>query len=292
MRHRYLVVFPTILLIALLGGCHSVKKLVPPNFRPPENPTGQLDLAKKTLQDATPCCTSFADFSYQSQLPWSPQKFELGPGSSVFSLNGQRSYFLSFRLPVDGKLPYRIGLKSELNGRWLRSSYLFAPTVVLLDEAFQPVGEQQDVNLCEHVGWSSDTTGAFGSFDVKNPKARYIVVFSSAAQQASNTYWEQSPAAFSAEAPVNMSAAGSFKIPHGPDGILWVGMMDKAYAGAVDNAVCGKAPAGDGVLKTLRDVIPVPLWSDSSSNAAKTSSSSSSSSSSDGDTASGGSTKP
>jgi maltose operon periplasmic protein len=280
-------------LIALLGGCHSVKELVPPNFRPPENPSGQLDLAKKALQDATPCCTSFADFSYQNQLPWSPKKFELGPGSSVFSLNGQRSYFLSFRLPADGKLPYRVGLKSELNGRWLRSSYLFAPTLVLLDEAFQPVGDQQDVNLCEHVGWSSDTTGAFGSFEIKDPKARYVVVFSSAAQQAANTYWEQSPAAFSAEAPVNMSAAGSFKIPHGPDGVLWVGMMDKAYASAVDNAVCGKAPEGEGVLKTLRDVIPVPLWSDSSSNSAKTSSNASpTDNGSSGNGGNSGGTKP
>ena len=280
------------LLLALLGGCHTVKKFVPPNLRPPENPTGQLDQAKKTLQDATPCCTSFADFSYQSQLPWSPKKFELGPGSSVFSLNGQRSYFLSFRLPADGKLPYRVGLKSELNGRWLRSSYLFAPTVVLLDEAFQPVGDQKDVNLCEHVGWSSDTTGAFGAFDVKDPKARYIVVFSSAAQQAGNTYWEQSPAAFSAEAPVNMSAAGSFKIPHGPDGILWVGVMDKAYASAVDNAVCGKAPPGDGVLNTLRSVIPVPLWSDPASNTSKTTDNTSSSSSNGSGSNSGSSNKP
>jgi hypothetical protein len=279
MRLRYPAVLLTIVLIALLGGCHTVKKLVPPNLRPPENPSGQLDQAKKTLQDAIPCCTSFADFSYQSQLPWSPKKFELGPGSSVFSLNGQRSYFLSFRLPADGKLPYRVGLKSELNGRWLRSSYLFAPTVVLLDEAFQPIGDQKDVNLCEHVGWSSDTTGAFGAFDVKDPKARYIVVFSSAAQQAGNTYWEQSPAAFSAEAPVNMSAAGSFKIPHGPDGVLWVGVMDKAYASAVDNAVCGKAPQGEGVLNTLRSVIPVPLWSDAGNDTSKTTDNTSSSSS-------------
>jgi len=267
MRHRYLAAVAIVLpLIALLSGCHDVKEFVPPNLRPPENPTSQLDHARKSLQDATPCCSSFADVSYQAQLPWQPKRFELGPGSSVFSLNGQRSYFLSFRLPVDAKLPYRIGVKSELSGRWLRSSYLFAPTVVMLDEAFQPVGDQQDIGLCQHVGWSSDTTGAFGSYTVKEPRARYVVVFSSAAQQAGNTYWEQSPAAFSAEAPINMNAAGSFKIAHGPDGVLWFGMMDKAYAGAVDNAVCGKAPPGEGVLNTLRNVLPIPLWSEPSDN--------------------------
>ncbi|HEX7814346.1 hypothetical protein [Dyella sp.] len=264
MRQPHLVAFATIALTLLVTACHSAKHLLPPNLRAPENTSAQLDGAKKALQDAIPCCTSFADFSYQAQLPWRPKRFELGPGSSVFSLNGQRSYFLSFRLPTDGKLPYRVGMKSELNGRWLRTSYLFGPTVVLLDEAFQPLGDQKDINLCEHVGWSSATTGAFGSYEVKDPKARYIVVFSSAAQQAGNTYWEQSPAAFSAESPVSMNPSGSFKIPHGPDGVLWVGMMDKDYASAVDNAVCGKPPAGDGLLNTLRNALPIPLWTDNS----------------------------
>ena len=261
MSQRYSVAVVTIVFATLLGACHSVKKLVPPNFRPPENPSGQLDQAKKALQDATPCCTSFADFSFQSELPWRPKKFEIGPGSSVFSLNGQRSYFLSFRLPADAKLPYRIGLKAELSGRWLGSSYLFGPTIVLLDDAFQPIGTPQDINLCEHVGWSSETTGAFGAYTVKEDKARYVVLFSSANQQSSNTYWEQSPAAFSAEAPVNMNAAGNFKIPHGPDGTVWIGVIDKAYADAVDNAVCGKAPTGDGLLNALRDALPIPFLS-------------------------------
>ncbi len=260
MRYRPPASAALLVLALLLGACHSVKGLVPPNLRPPENSDTPLQQARATLQQATPCCSNFADFSYQTLLPWQPKKFELGSGSMVLSLNGEHSYFLSFRLPSDTKLPYRIALKSELNGRWLRSSYLFAPTVVLLDEAFQPLSSEE-VNLCEHMGWSSETSGALGSMKVSNPQARYLVVYSSAKQQADQTYWEQSPAAFSAEAPARMATTGSFKISHGPDGTIWVGMMNKAYASAVDNAVCGKAPQGNGVLSTLRDVIPVPLWS-------------------------------
>ncbi|MFC5740667.1 MalM family protein [Dyella tabacisoli] len=269
MRYRPPASAALLVLTLLLGACHSVKVLVPPNFRPPENTDSPLQQARAALQQATPCCSNFADFSYQTLLPWQPKKFELGSGSMVLNLNGERSYFLSFRLPNDAKLPYRVALKSELNGRWLRSSYLFAPTVVLLDEAFQPLGSE-DVNLCEHMGWSSEASGAFGSIEIAHPQARYLVVYSSAKQQADQTYWEQSPAAFSAEAPVRMASAGSFKIPHGPDGTLWVGMMNKTYASAVDNAICGKPAQGEGVLNTLRSAIPAPLWSgQSSSNGSK-----------------------
>ena len=242
-------------LALLLGACHSVKSLVPPNMRATPDPAKTLEQSKKQLQDATPCCGSFADFSYQTMLPWRPTKFELGSGSPVANLNNVRSYFLAFRLPQDAKLPYRVGLKSELSGRWLQSSYLFAPTAVLLDEAFQPI-DSNDITLCEYMGWSNSASGAFGSINISNDKARYLVIYSSAKQQTSDTYWEQSPAAFSADAPLKMTSAGSFKVPHGPDGTIWVGMIDKAYAKAVDNAVCGKPPQGDGLLHTLRTALP------------------------------------
>lgn len=257
-RPRFLTALIVLAAVAL-GGCHGVKTLVPPNLRPPEDSSTSLDQAKAALQQATPCCSSFADFSYQTLLPWRPKPFELGPGSLVASINGERSYFLSFRLPPDTQLPYRVAIKSELNGRWLRASYLFAPTVTLLDEAFQPVSSE-DISLCEHMGWTSETTGAFGSIKVTSKQARYLVLYSSAKQQSGSTYWEQSPAAFSAEAPVKMATAGSFRIPHGPDGTVWVGLMNKTFEDAVDSAICGKAPKGEGVLNTLRTALPVPLW--------------------------------
>lgn len=149
--------------MALLGGCHTAKSLIPdalipPNLRPPSEKSGDaLKLAQKKLQDASPCCSSFADFSYQTLLPWQPQKFVLGSDAMVANLNGTHSYFLAFRLPTGITLPYRIAIKSELNGRWLSSSYLFAPTVVTLDAGFQPLAAS-DITLCEHVGWGSETT--------------------------------------------------------------------------------------------------------------------------------------
>ncbi len=260
MSHRLTALAAALIGAALLGGCHTAKVLIPPNLRPPAEDDGAaLKLAEQRLRQATPCCSSFADFSYQSMLPWQPQKFILGSAGMVANLDGTHSYFLAFRLPTHVKLPYWIALKSELNGRWLHASYLFAPTVVVLDDGFQPIG-RKDIGLCEHMGWSDETTGAFGSFTVTSDKARYLLVYSSAAQQASKTYWEQSPAAFSTKATLNMNSTGSFSVPHGPDGVLWIGMMNTTYAKAVDNAICGKPAKGDGVLNTLRTSLPLP-WS-------------------------------
>ena len=179
----------------------------------------------------------------------------------VANLNGTHSYFLAFRLPTDLKVPYKIAMKSALNGRWLHASYLFAPTIVLLDEGFQPI-RSEDIGLCEHVGWSDETTGAFGSVKIANKNARYLLVYSSAEQQTGKTYWEQSPASFSTTSAVSlkMNSAGSFSIPHGPDGSLWIGIMNTTYEKAIDSAVCGKAADGDGLLNTLRTVLPLP-WS-------------------------------
>jgi maltose operon protein len=266
--------FPTLPLILaagmLLAGCHTVKVLVPPNLRPPENTDDPIKQAQQRLLDASPCCTSFADFSYQDLLPWQPQPYTLGSGSSVANINGTHSYFIAFRLPDGAKLPYRVAFKSELNGRWLKSSYLFAPTVVLLDSGFQPI-ESDDVSLCEHMGWSDASSGAFGAYTVNSKQARYLLIYSSADQQKGKTYWEQSPTASSAQstqppAPgmntigtFGMDASGAFSVPHGPDGTIWVGMMDSTYAKAVDNAICKKPQHGAGVLNTLRTALP---WND------------------------------
>lgn len=262
MRLRLL---PTFAVILLLAACHSVKLPALPTLLPQSPPTKSLADARKELEQASPCCSSFADFSYQNQLPWTPQQFVLGSGSLVAAINGVHSYFLSFKLPADAKLPYKIAVKSEINGRSVGSgSYLFAPTMVQLNDAFQPI-DTQDVKLCEYMGWSNSDSGAFGSVTVTDKRARYLVVYSSGKQQTDDTYWEQSASTFSTSstsAPAAVSVGGSYKIQHGPDGTIWVGMMDKAYAEAVNKAVCGKAPQGDGVLHTLRNDIPVHLsWS-------------------------------
>jgi len=58
---------------------------------------------------------------------------------------------------------------------------------------------------------------------------------------------------------VKMNPAGSFKIAHGPDGVLFVGMQNDTYKKAINNAVCSKAQQGDGVISTIRSVVTTDI---------------------------------
>ncbi len=212
--------------------------------------------AIEKLQNTSVCCGSFADFHFKQTLPSHPQPMHIGPGRPVANFNGTRSYFVSFKLPADHKLPYKVLLKSNLNGgRWLHSSYLFAPSVVLLDSQYRML-RTKDVQLCEYMGWTSATSGAFGSVTIKSPQAQYLVIYSSGRQLNSSTYWEQSPANFSADDPVKMTSSGSYQIPHGPNGKLYVGLLTNRYDGVLSEAICGKPKRrSGGVLSTLRSIV-------------------------------------
>jgi hypothetical protein len=250
--HSSIIIRTCLLVLALLlGACSSAP---PPRAQAVPSGDPVVD-ARAALAAATPCCDHFAEFDFGQELPPKPKRFAIGPDLPVADFNGSRSWFLTFRLPPKLDEPYQVLVKSDLTGRWLHTSYLFAPTVVLLDAGFQPL-HTEDVQLCEYIGWTSKTSGAFGHFTIDDPAARYLVVYSSASQLAGSTYWEQSPTAFSAEAPVKMVSTGSFQIPHGPDGTLYVGLLTDHYQKVIDGAICGKprASAG-GVLSTLRTVL-------------------------------------
>jgi len=236
--------------LPLLSGCitHAPSKDQVPA-------PGARAAAIKELQNTTPCCTRFSDFDFNRALPAKPLRFDVESGLPVADFNGTRSYFLAFTLPPHHPVPYRVVLKSEMTGRWLHLSYMFAPSVVILDAAYQPL-DTMDVKQCEYIGWSSSTTGALGSINIDTERARYLVVYTSGSQLDASTYWEQSPTTFSADAPVKMAATGSFQIAHGPNGPLYVGLMTPRYARAESEAICGKQTKnGKGALSTLRSMI-------------------------------------
>ncbi|MHC1481370.1 hypothetical protein ACYJW8_14050 [Frateuria aurantia] len=287
MFRRFLYLIAGLLLMAGLSACHSVARLTPFNAIPAAPDMAKvLADAKLKLQNTTPCCNSYADFSYQTRVPWQPTRFVLGPNSPVANLNGSRTHFLTFALPSGIKLPYEIGLKSEINGRWVHSSYLFAPSYAVLDAAFQPISGQ-DIQLCEYMGWSDAVSGAFGRIRIDSDKARYLVLYSSATQLSSNTYWEQS-------AIDESTAGGSFtgmgdtsgttQVQHGPDGVIWLGLMSNDYRRALDKALCEKPKPGNGLLNGLGSTLE--FWHRDSPPPSSTTSSGSSASSGSTTTAS------
>ncbi|HET7267390.1 MAG TPA: MalM family protein [Oleiagrimonas sp.] len=248
---------PFIALPLLLSACTTALPLQG-GGQPGDDETLSLEHARKALTEAELCCTRFSQFDFSQALPSKPEPFTMGPKRPVADFNGARSWFLAFHLPPDMKLPYGILFKSTLTGTWLHHSYLFAPSVVLLNAAYQPL-RVKDVQLCEYMGWTRATSGAFGHITVKNPDARYLVVYTSGNQLGSSTYWEQSPTAFSTTAPVQMASSGDFQITHGPNGELYVGKLTDQYRQTVEDAICGKPDdSGDGVISVLQRA----LWSD------------------------------
>lgn len=240
MSYRPITYLGLLILPLLLAGCASS----PLQTDHPSGAAEAMNLAhaRQALSKADLCCTQFSQFDFSKDLPHQLQYFSIGPKRPVADFGGSRSWFLAFRLPQDHSPPYDILFKSTLAGHWLHHSYLFAPSVVVLDAAYRPL-KIKDVQLCEYIGWTSDTSGAFGHVTISKPAARYLVVYTSGRQLSGNTYWEQSPTAFSAEDPVKMVSKGSFNIPHGPNGVLYVGKLTAAYHGVVANAICGNTTA-------------------------------------------------
>lgn len=250
----------TIVLAAGLGaGCSAVPALPLP--QPQKEPT--LAEAGAHLAQRIPCCRAWSELDFATRLPAEPRRFQFGEPMPLVEIDGQRSYALALRLPASEK-PYAVLFKAELSGRWLRSSYLFAPTAVLLDADLRPL-RTVDVPLCESIGLTEATTGAFGRLQVEDPDARYLVVASLASQLAATTYWEQSPAGLGNDILIgggtalgkssSMAAAGSFQIPHGPTGVLYVGQLTPKYERVLSDAICGKPDGGQSLLKDLRGAL-------------------------------------
>ncbi len=242
---------------ALLAGCTHAIRL--PGFD--TTPPPSRDVAMQRLKTATPCCHVWADLPFHDPLPLEPREFTIDKFSPVADLDGNRTHFLTFVLPKFKKR-YRVVFQTQPSARHLGSSFLFAPTVTLLNANYQPLSST-DVPLCVYINWRPSMSGGFGAVTIDNPNAQYLVITTSEQQLSATTYWAQSPTSFgeinvpsvSAFASINPAApvtSGSFDVPHGPEGTLYLGKMTPAYASAVDNGLCGKPKPGAGLLPELR----------------------------------------
>ncbi len=250
-------------LVFLLTACSHVVRL--PLLGAIDNtPPRSREAAIQELKDATPCCHDWADLPFHETLPDEPREFMLDKFSPVADIEGDRTHFLTFVLPKYKK-PYRVVFQTQPSARHLGNSFLLAPTVTLLNANYQPLSST-DVSLCVYINWRPSMSGGFGAVKVDNPNAQYLVVTTSQKQLTSTTYWAQSPTSFSninvpsgsAFASIKPAApvtSGSFDVPHGPEGTLYLGRMTPAYESAVDNGLCGKPSVGAGLLPELRNAL-------------------------------------
>jgi maltose operon protein len=246
--------------VALLAGCAHAVKLPLTNVALPAlaaAPPPSRDQAIARVQSAKPCCKTWNQLPFENPLPDEPKDYLFDANSPVADLDGQRTHFLAFVLPGFNE-PYRVLFKAEPSARHLQSSYLFAPTVTVLDAQFHPL-RSEDVKLCEYIGWRPAQSGAFGSFTVDDRAAKYLVITTSSAQLKASTYWEQSPAGFTSDVFSPPASSGNFSIPHGPDGPLSVGLLTPQYRKAVDDAICGKPKSGSGLLSQMQHSLTHPF---------------------------------
>jgi hypothetical protein len=243
-----------------LASCTHVIRLPGVNAAPPP----ARDAVLKRLQAATPCCRAWEDLPFHTNLPSQPREYTIDRFSPVADLDGHHTHFLTFVLPKFTK-PYRVVFQAQPSARHLGNSFLFAPTVTVLDAGFKPISSD-DVSLCVYINWRPSMSGGFGAVTIDNPNAQYLVVTTSKEQLASTTYWAQSPTSFSNVSMPSASAlasirpavpatSGSFDVPHGPEGTIRLGKMTPAYEDAVDNGLCGKPKVGAGLLPELRHAL-------------------------------------
>jgi hypothetical protein len=93
-----------------------------------------IDKQSISLQQASACCTSVAEFSYRQLVP-GMKKFRLDQNAPVFDFDKGRSYFAAFEIPEDSTRHFRV--KSYFNGMLI--GQYFDPVLLVLDENHQPI---------------------------------------------------------------------------------------------------------------------------------------------------------
>lgn len=258
---RILRIAAAVLTALVLAGCMCALKLPGTGTAAPPSRSAALE----RLRAATPCCRAWSDLPFHQPLPPEPKAFTIDEFSPVAELAGARTHFLTFVLPPF-KRPFGVVFQTRPSARHLGNSFLFAPTATVLNADYKPLSST-NVALCVYINWRPSMSGGFGAITISNPDARFLVLTTSKQQLAATTYWAQSPTTFNtinvpaatalgSVTPVSPVTAGSFEVPHGPEGTLIVGRMTPAYASAVDHGLCGKPSPGAGLLPSLRHALP------------------------------------
>ncbi len=151
--------------------------------------------ATSSLQKAHVCCESMAEFEYD-QLG-EGVRFNLDVSSAAFKVPAGKSYFKAFRLPVR-ELPYRIKIRSFALGEHVSKAHVFFPQVALLDERFDFIRQSAPADFVltkTDVKEAAAETGGLpikleGSVLVDDPKAKYVVVYTTDELLARSTPYE------------------------------------------------------------------------------------------------------
>jgi hypothetical protein len=141
--------------------------------------------AVDSFRNATPCCTSMAQFKYDPLPSDEPVSFRLDENSDSFVFPSGKSYFKAFRLP-NKEIPYRIHVKSFALGETIDKAHIFYPQIALLDDRFSVcklsdlgdfVLKKAGIKETASVSWGLLRLKLEGAMQVDKPDARYLVIY-------------------------------------------------------------------------------------------------------------------
>jgi maltose operon protein len=162
------------------------------------------------------CCVSLAQMDYQPTSKPGQLDVFISSESQVYDFSSGKSYFEAIQLPKsEGDLT--ITLSSVI------LSSAFIPSVLVLDSAFQPIRQigADQIRYAKASLLNGDRY--FGQFTLsENDKARYLVIYTTAAAMNGETILEplSAEALESGSAQVAQRVYANKPIPHSPIGVV------------------------------------------------------------------------
>ncbi|WP_280569273.1 MalM family protein [Chromohalobacter sp. 296-RDG] len=199
MPQRHLAILLSGLALTSLAGCAS---LVPHD----DTSVAPAEQSQQALERATDCCSTLAALPYQSLAVGESQSLTLDTQAPMHRFADGASYFQAFELPRTRE-PLTFKLTSTI-----ANDQVFAPTVLVLDEDFQPTQRvaSDKFDYLSPNGFAGARLGA--TFDITpGPDAAYLVVYSNDAARQGTTQYESAEKVY--------ARVRGLALPPGPDPI-------------------------------------------------------------------------
>lgn len=166
MPQRHIAILLSGLALTSLAGCASLV----PHGDTAVTPAKQ---SQQALAQATDCCDTLAALPYQPLTVGESQSLTLDTQAPMHRFEDGASYFQAFELPRTRE-PLTFKLTSTI-----ANDQVFAPTVLILDEGFQPTQRvtSDKFDYLSPNGFAGARLGA--TFDITpGPDAAYMVIYS------------------------------------------------------------------------------------------------------------------
>ncbi|WP_277811383.1 MalM family protein [Chromohalobacter canadensis] len=238
MPQRHIAILLSGLALTSLAGCAS---LVPHG----DTAVAPAKQSQQALAQATDCCDTLATLPYQPLTVGESQSLTLDTHAPMHQFEDGASYFQAFELPRTRE-PLTFKLTSTI-----ANDQVFAPTVLILDEDFQPTQRvaSDKFDYLSPNGFAGARLGA--TFDITpGPDAAYMVVYSNETARQGTTQYESAEKVY--------ARVRGLALPPGPDpiaehtatGNVTLESESRETGGGLLTPILGTRSHADSVTKT------------------------------------------